>query len=208
MFIKIIRTSLIIIIIVAFSFPVTAQKVKLKKGDIGVFDSIQELNIEFDFSDFGVGRFETEEGYIKMKKYYYNKDEPGRGDAWVKEWHGDKEKTYIPSFIDRFNELMTRTEQSIKLGTYADAEYTLVIKTTYLEPGFNVGVHYKRAFINLDILLYKTDNNESPILHLVADKLKGGGEDSIHLDAEIRLGVAYGTAGSVLARYIYKKALK
>ncbi|RLD76713.1 MAG: hypothetical protein DRJ15_14890, partial [Bacteroidetes bacterium] len=98
-----------------------AQKIKVEQGELSSFKGITELNVEYDYSDMGVGKFKTEEAYIEKKKNDYNEDEPGKGDAWEEEWNADKENTYQMKFEQLFNLIMLSEETGIEIGFFPSA---------------------------------------------------------------------------------------
>ncbi len=184
-----------------------AQKIKVEKGEMSSFIGITELNIEYDYSEMGVGKFKTEAAYIEKKKNDYNDDEPGKGDKWESEWHADKENTYQVQFEQMFNLVMLSAETGMRVGPSPDSEYTLIVKTTFLEPGYNVGISSKRASINLEFLLVKTEDPGNVITLISMTKVPGSGLFGNDYNTASRIGEAYGNAGRELAQYIIKKGL-
>jgi len=201
----------IIISIAVVCFLITgvyAQKIKVEKGDLSSFKGITELNMEYDFSNMAVGKFKTEAEYIEKKKAEYNEDEPGKGDTWEVEWNADKENTYQPKFEQLFNLVMLSKEVGMEAGFFPSADYTLVLKTTFLEPGFNIGISRKDASINVEISLVKTDDPSNVITLIGMEKVPGRGAMGGDFDTEYRIGEAYAKTGKELSTYIWKKALK
>jgi len=186
---------------------VNAQKIKVDEGELSSFKGITELNIEYDYSEMGVGKFKTEAAYIEKKKKEYNDDEPGKGDTWETEWYADKEKTYQPKFEQLFNLIMLGEETDMDIGFYPSSDYTLILKTTFLEPGYNIGISSKNASINVEISLVKTDDPSNVITHITMTKVPGRGAFGGDFDTEYRIGEAYAKAGKELAQIICKKGL-
>lgn len=199
-------TFILSIMLIGFAITAArAQKIAVTAGDISSFKGIGELNVEYDFSDFGVGKFKTEQEYIDKKKKEYNDDEAGKGDAWEENWHADKENTYQPKFEELFNIVMLSKGTGIEAGTYPDAEFTLVLKTTFLEPGFNVGISSKNASIDVIAYLVRTGDESNHLVDITMTKVPGNGLFFGEYDAEGRIAQAYATAGEKLAAYICKK---
>ncbi|MDY6800622.1 MAG: hypothetical protein SVU94_05295, partial [Bacteroidota bacterium] len=70
-----------------FGFTVTkAQKINIVEGDLGFLKGESVVNLEYDYSDMSVGKFEHEADYIAKKKAEYNEKEAGRGDKWEESW--------------------------------------------------------------------------------------------------------------------------
>ena len=185
-----------------------AQKISVTKGDLSLFKAITVLNVDYDFSEFGVGKFKTEEAYIEDKKTDYNEDEPGKGDKWEEDWHAGKESTYKRKFEELFNLIMLSKKSEMLIGSNPDADYTLILKTTFMEPGYNIGISRKDASINVEAILVKTDDQTNPLVIIKMDKVPGHGLFTGDYDVEHRIGQAYSQAGDKLASYIWKKAMK
>jgi hypothetical protein len=80
-----------------------AQKVDLKSGDVDVLSGQKTVNVQYDYSDFGVGKFATEKEYLDKKSAEYNAKEAGKGDEWKKSWVSDRQNKYEPKFEELFN---------------------------------------------------------------------------------------------------------
>ncbi|RLD77760.1 MAG: hypothetical protein DRJ15_12900, partial [Bacteroidetes bacterium] len=87
------------------------------------------------------------------------------------------------------------------------AEYTLILKTTFLEPGYNIGISSKNASINVEVFLVKTEDPSNVITQLDMDKVPGRGSFGGDFDTEYRIGEAYAKGGKELAQIICKKGL-
>lgn len=205
---KNLKLILSILAIVFYSSQVNAQKIKVVEGELSSFKGLTEINVEYNYDDMAVGKFKTEEAYIEKKKTEYNEDEPGKGDRWEEEWHADKENTYQMKFEQLFNLVMISEETGMEVGFFPSADYTLIVKTNFLEPGFNIGISRKDASINVEIMLVKTEEPGNIITQVNMDKVPGRGAMGGDFDTEYRIGEAYAKCGKELAQYIYKKALK
>ena len=183
-----------------------AQKIKVEKGELSSFKGITELNVQYDYTDMAVGKFKTEEEYIDKKKSEYNEDEAGKGDKWESEWQADKENTYQPKFEQLFNLVMLSEKADMEIGFFPSADYTLILKTTFLEPGFNIGISSKDASIDVEISLVKTEDPSNVIVLVSMEKVPGRGAFGGDFDTEYRIGEAYAKTGKELAGYICKKA--
>lgn len=182
-----------------------AQKISLKKGNLDFLKNISELNIEYDFSDFGVGKLKTETAYTDKKVADYNEDEAGKGDKWLTEWNADKENTYPIKFEELLNLESLEEGINITYGDYPDAEYTLILKTTFLEPGYNIGISRKNAYINVEVIFVKTEDKSTPVAVMTMLKVPGRGIFGSDYDTGYRIGEGYAKAGKSLVAYFAKK---
>ena len=124
---KIYSLSLLFVLLIAGTNSY-AQKVKLLSGKLTVLKSVENLNLEYDYSKMGVGKFSNEEDYIKTKKADYNKKEEGRGDTWEQSWVADRKNRFEPQFEELFNELTALVNPSqIYAGGYQLVKHRLSV---------------------------------------------------------------------------------
>lgn len=193
---------LLTISILAGSITAQAQKVKLLDGSLDAIKSEEKLNLEYDYSDMGVGKFESEEDYLAKKKADYDKKEPGRGDQWESSWKADRKNRFQPQFEELFSK-----HSGMTAGNIPNAKYTLIFKTTYTEPGYNVYVTRKNAEIDGEALLVETANKSKVIARMSVLNCPGrtfGGND---YDTGERIQEAYAVAGKGLGKF-FKDKLK
>lgn len=182
---------------------VNAQKVKLVSGRLGMLSGVEKINVEYDYSRMGVGKFKNEKEYVKKKKSDYNEKESGRGDKWEESWVGDRARRFEPKFEDLF------TQQSgITAGDFSDAKYTLIFKTTFTEPGYNIGISRKNAEIDGQAWIVETANRSRVLAKISVENSQGrifGGYD---YDTGVRIQEAYAMAGKGLGTFIKKQIKK
>lgn len=182
----------------------SAQSIRLKDGSLDMLKAASKMNVAYDYSQMGVGKFETEGEYITQKKADYNKKESGRGETWEKAWKADRKNRFQPQFEELFNKYGGK----LSLGDYPSAQYTLILKTTYTEPGFNIYVTRKNAVINAEVWIVETENPDNPLAKLSIIKSPGrtfGGND---YDTGERIQEAYAAAGKALGKFLSKAAGK
>lgn len=178
-----------------------AQKVRVLDGSIGALKGVSKLNVQFDYSKMGVGKFETEEEYLKKKTEEYNKKEPGKGDEWAKSWKADRKNRFEGQFKELFEK-----HSDINIGDHPGEKYTLIFKTTFTEPGYNIYVTRKNAEIDGEAWLVETANPGTPIAKISVQNCPGrtfGGGD---YDTGARIQEAYAVAGKGLGKFIKKEA--
>jgi hypothetical protein len=142
-----------------------------------------------------VGKFDVEADYIEKKVTEMNEDEAGTGDSWKEAWFDDREGRYEP----KFEELLGEYAPFIKSGKDVEAEITLLVHTTFIEPGFNVGVSRKPALIDLELTFLR---GEEQVLVMSLLKSPGNGAMGFDFDAEYRISEAYAKAGKTLGKYL------
>lgn len=180
-----------------------AQKVKILDGSIDALKGQTKMNVVFDYSNMGVGSYSKEEDYVTKKVKEYNEKEPGRGDDWAKKWEGDRKNRFEPSFTELFNK-----KSPVIIGNFADAKYTMKVRTTFTEPGYNIYVTRKNASINTEVTIYETASPDKAVCTIQGLNFPGrtfGGND---YDSGTRLSEAYAKAGKDLAAFIIKNLEK
>jgi hypothetical protein len=187
------------------SLQVNAQKVKLESGDFALLKGQKALNVECVYDNLKVGK-KSEDEYIKTKVAEYNKDEAGKGDRWLTNWKNDRQNRYQPKFENLMNEYLS--EKGIKVGTDKNAKYTVIVKTTMIEPGFNVGVWREDANINVEILFVETANKTNVLAKVTMEKVPGRTYGGYDFDMGQRIEEAYAKCGKELAKLMLKKGLK
>lgn len=192
-------------LLVAFSSNVEAQKLKLKKGSFTGLKGQKTVKIEFEYNT-AVGKFKKESDYIKKKTKEYNEKEAGRGDTWAKAWVADRQARFEPKFKELFNEY---SKDYFELTQGSDeTEYTLIFRTTFTEPGFNIGIMKKDALISGELVLVKTDNPDKILATLTVENSPGRTFAGFDYDTGTRLQESYAKAGKECAKYLVKKQLK
>jgi hypothetical protein len=197
---KIKKTILLTITTLWMTLPVAfAQKLKLIQGDLSALKDETELNVAYEYSPMRVGKFEKEEDYIAKKKAEYNEKEAGRGEKWEAAWIGDRSERFEPQFEELFN----KHAKNLKVGSNPSAKYTLIIKTTFTEPGFNVYVTRKNASIDGQAIVVKTGDT-TPIATISFEKAPGRTFGGYDYDTGTRIQEAYAMLGKSLGKFMSK----
>ena len=177
-----------------------AQKIKVLSGNIDKLKGVENINLEYDYSKMGVGKFATEKEYLEKKKADYNAKEAGKGDEWEKSWVADRKNRFEPQFEELFGKF-----SGITAGAIPEAKYTLIFKTTFTEPGFNIYVTRKNAEIDGEAIIVETANRDKVVARLSVLNNPGrtfGGND---YDTGTRIQEAYAMAGKGLGKYLKSK---
>ncbi|MGN6211390.1 hypothetical protein [Parafilimonas sp.] len=187
--------TLAAIALFAFSGNLKAQKIKVLEGSIDAVKAESSINLEYTYDNMSVGKFDKEEDYIAKKKEDYNNKEAGRGDTWAKAWVDDRKSRFEPKFEELFTEYSDKSNSK-------KAKYTLIFKTIFTEPGYNVGVMRKNAQINAIALIVETANPANVIAKISVDKALGRTFGGYDFDTGGRIAEAYADAGKALGKYL------
>ncbi|HSZ72580.1 MAG TPA: hypothetical protein VK750_07875 [Cytophagaceae bacterium] len=187
---------------------VIAQKVVSISGDIKALKGESKLKVEYDFSKLMVGNYSDEQAYItKKREDITKKDGAAKADEWEKGWKASRETRYQPKFQELFNDQAKDIPLMISPDN-KDAKYTLILKTTFIEPGFNVGVMKKPSFINVEYIFVETANPSNVVAKFSANNIPGSQVMGYDFDAGSRIAESYAKAGKMMGGYIKKNIAK
>lgn len=193
---------MLLIPMLASGLILNAQKISVQKGSAGAVKG-QKMLVTYDYSNMAVGKFDREEDYIAKKSDDYNKDESGKGDKWAVSWKGDRERRYEPKFEELFNKYGEKAGVSA-FKSATDAKFEMNVHTIFTEPGFNVGVMRKPAYIDA-IITFKDLTSGQEIAVLKVDNCPGQDAMGYDFDTGVRLEESYAKLGKALAAYIAKQ---
>jgi hypothetical protein len=180
-----------------------ACKVILKSGDLAFLKSEKKINLQYDYSTLKVGAYNSEEDFVKDKVKDLNEKEKGKGDKWRQSWDNAKNVRYKPKFEELFNKGMAKINISASEGAAA-AKYTLIVKNTFIEPGFNVGVMKKPAFANFEFVFIETANPQNKVAELYLNNVIGSQAMGYDFDVDSRVAESFAKAGKMLAAFLVK----
>jgi len=175
--------------------------VELIEGDLSVLKSEKSIDFAFSYDSMMVGKGRKampESEYVKKKIADYNKKTPGKGDEWAKNWKDDRETKYQPAFTKNF-------EQYSSLQMTPNAKYTLLLKTTMTEPGFNMMAFQQPSEIDGQAWIVETANKSHVIAKMSLVKADGRGYWGSEFDTGERLTEAYEAAGRGLGYFVRGK---
>ena len=179
-----------------------AQKIRTESGDLSFLKDQTELNVKYDFSDFQVGGFASEGEYKKKKMKEYNEKEAGRGETWENSWERDKRERFPNKFEELFDKGLTGKIHASQNNDKAN--YTLIVKTTFIEPGFNVGVMRKSAAVSFEYIFVESGNESKVMAKLKQPEVPGSQFGGYDYDTGTRISESYAKGAKMLAAYMLK----
>ena len=184
------------------------SKVILKKGNLQFLKEEKSILIKYDHSNTKVGAFDREEDYVNERATVFNQKEPGRGDKWKKIWEGSKKKRYQPRFEASLNKQLARKGINVSQNS-KNSQYTLIVKTTSVEAGFDAIVYINSAFVSYEFFFVETGNESNIVAELYLNNVKSPQpDDSEDYTAESRIAESYAKSGKMLGDFIYKAIKK
>lgn len=194
-------TLIAILLCTTFMF---SQKVNVTKGDFKNLKGISAYNLEFDYSNLSIPKYNSEEEFLEDKMAKRDEKDPEAGDKFKESWFADRPNRYEPKFIESFNKRFDDGE--VKVGSDIGAEYTMKIHTTMMYAGYNVGVVRQNSKIEATVSVYKTDNPSEVLWSADYTKVEGSGAMGYDFDSGYRISEAYAKLAKEIAANIKKKA--
>jgi len=180
-----------------FACSTFAQKISVEEGKTSALSGINEVTIQYDFSEISVGKFDNEQDYLDHRSAEMNEEEAEKGDKWVEDWHKDKEE----NFPRRFEELFSKYSDNISISE-GEADVVMIVKTTFIEPGFNVGVMRRPSLVDLTITFKK---GEETLAVITINDAPGNAAAGYDFDAGLRIQESYAKAGKEFGKFLTKK---
>lgn len=141
---------------------------KIEEGSFKALATIKEYNVVFDYTNIKVAHFKTEQDFLNDKM---GKREGEKAEDFKNKWFADRESNYEPKFIAYFNKRVE--DAGVSIAKNPEAKYTLLVKTIWLYPGYNVGVGKEEAKISAVLTVYETANPANVLLKVSYDKSPG-----------------------------------
>lgn len=193
----------LMVLFVAVTSVSFSQKVKITDGDLSFLKDVTEMNVVYDYSEMEVGKFKKEQDYLDKKVKEKNDKAAGSGDKWLESWNGSRERVYQPKFETLFNKTLAKKNMTIATDR-VDAKYTLIVKTIFTEPGFNIGIVKQASFVSFEYTIIET-GTENVLCTMTQFKVPGSHAMGMDYDTSTRISESYAKAGKMLAGFIYKK---
>ena len=198
---KIFATCALVLSLAFICYSSGAQRLKLTDGSLSVLKDEQSINTEFTYDNMKVGKFDREEDYVRTKIADYNKKEAGKGDTWAKNWVADRQSRFEP----KFNELLEKSSD-MSVNRKKESKYTLIFKTSFTEPGFNIGIMRKNAEMNGEAWIVETANRNNVIARISVQKALGRTFGGYDFDTGERISETYADAAKALGNFIKKQS--
>lgn len=191
---RILTLSVAALMMVACGSPV-----KLSSGDATPLARMRQMNVVFDYEDVKVGD-RSEAAYLHEKVSEKNRDEAGSGDEWRDQWFADREEHYEPKFMELFN----KSSEVNLAKDNEDAEYTLVVKVTRIEPGFHAGIVRRNAEVDFTFTVLDRENGDEEVVTYEFLRARGEAGHGYDFTTTSRIRESFALGGRALARKLDK----
>lgn len=183
---------------VFISFSATAQKMKTISGNLQGLKDQTSYDIKFYYDSISVGRGVPEKDYVQAVSMRWDAKEKGKGDVFSKMWFDDRARLYEPTFIANFEKA-----SKIKL-TDPSAKYTLLLKTYYIEGGWDAGIEGSNAIIAGELWIVESADNSNVKAKISIRDSQGNNNHGGDFEMTNRIKSAYASAGKWLGIYLQK----
>lgn len=196
----------IFLLLLAFTSTLAfSQKLDVTSGNIKNLKGITEYQLEFDYTDLQIPKYDSEEAFLEEKMQKRDEKEAGMGENFKENWFADRENRYEPKFIESFNKRFKNGDVSVGKDK-ANAQYIMKIHTTMMYPGYNVGVWRENSKIEATISVYEVANPNTVLFSGNYTKIEGNGAFGNDYNSGYRISEAYAKLAKEFAFYIKKKA--
>ena len=194
------------LVLFAFLFSavvVYSQKMKVSDGSFKNLKGITSYNLEFDYSDVQIPKYDSEEEFLEDKMAKREKKEAGTGEKFKKSWFDDRANRYHPKYVESFNKRFD--DGKVKVGVdVEDAKYIMKIHTTKLYAGYNVGIVRHNSEIDATVTIYEAANPSNILLSGKYRDVQGGGAMGYDFDSGYRISECYAKLAKNVAKSIKK----
>jgi len=173
-----------------------------REGKIELLGSLKLIKnqnlyfLKYDYSNLSIGGMD-EGDYIDKRIAEHEKVETGSGEIWKNRWYADRSAVYEPNFETMLNKYLAQVGKSAS-SQIDHASFTILVHTSFIEPGYHVGVSSSAASLNAEIYFIDNSTNEC----VAKIMMKNVRRSLTAYDAATRIGIAYTGLGKRLGKYL------
>jgi hypothetical protein len=186
-----VKKLLLLVLLLGF-FSGYSQKIILKQANFKALKGETSIRLEFLYENILIMHEIPEKDYVAKRKAELNLNEAESGTEWESKWYGDRKEKFEPKFALLFAKYS-------KLQLNEEAKYTLILKTTAIEPG------WPEAKIDAEVLVVETVNRENVLARIVLQDIPGQHRIGADFATGLRLQEAYAKAGKDLGKVFNSK---
>lgn len=200
------RTKLFFIlpVLALISFTGTAQKFKVLSGNFEALKNEKAFNVDFDYSEATFFKEKMSEAdYVKKRQKEITSDK-GAAEAavWLADWEKTKEETMPGKFLASANKF---NGKGITYSKGTDSPYTLVVKTTWVDPGWFGGVVKKPSQLNTILNFVASDDPDHVVLSISCNGALGDIYPTGIPNTNDRIAEAYAKTSKEFVGFMKKK---
>ncbi len=180
----------------------------LNSGDISTLTDVRSVNIVYTYNDMGVGAFRKEEDYLAKKCDDIAK-KPREGascEKFKKDWADARKTRFEPRFELLFNKYGPKSAFMSGTNYSSNEAVTLELHTVFIEPGYNIGISKKPAFVDLECTF--KDKSGKVLCVIFLKNCVGSQAMGYDFDVNSRIVESYSMAAKMLTGLIKKERKK
>ena len=183
-----------------------AQKMKIAEGGFDFLQGQKEVNVEFVYDNMTILKDKlSNDEYVKNHSAELEDETRGKGTSWEKSWYASRELIYAPKFLELMNRYFHEDEGIFFDQGLTDAQYTLIVDTVWIYPGWDAGIMKQPAKVSTLLKFVETANKDNILAEVTSENAPGDQWGS-SFSNEDRLGEGYAKTGKSFAKLILKKA--
>ena len=180
-----------------------SQVFKTASGSLESISGVERYNVIFEYAeDLEVPKYRSEEIFLEEHSKKKNTKEFGSGEVFKNLWFSNREKLFEPKFIQEFNFFNLKEKQVTLAKNVSDAKYTIVIRTSLIDPGNSNFFFKKDARIEVTIRVYKSDSPNQVLYTTEMVDVHSKGASTGDYD---RIMSAYAELGRGLSKHLSRK---
>src|SRR5690554_440513 len=192
----------VLLLFVAMTTLVSAQKMKVVSGDFKFLKGQKELNLVMDYSEMKFYKENMDENaYIKKREKDISGDKgSAEAEKWKNDWEHSKNNTLVEKFLASMNK-----NTSIKTSeNNSQAKYTLIVETVWIYPGWFGGVMKQPAKVNTVLKFVETTNPDVVLLEITSKNALGDNFIGVP-NTNDRIAEGYAKTAKSLGKMLSKK---
>ncbi len=184
----------------AFSY---AQMFKTDTGSLEALSGVLRYKVIFEYSDeLEIPKHASENIFLEHYAKKEDKKENGAGALFKEHWFSYRETLFEPKFIQDFNFFNLKEKQITVAPNIVNSGYTMVVRTTSIDPGSSNFFFKKNAWLKVYIRIYEKGHPEKILYATEVIEVHSEGANS---DIFNRILSAYSELGRGLAKHLSRK---
>ncbi|MFK7812819.1 MAG: hypothetical protein AB8B59_10015 [Maribacter sp.] len=198
--IKKILIPVVFLVATVFAF---GQNFKTEGGSLEAISGLLRYNVIFEYSDdLKIPKHASETSFLEDYAKKEDKKESGKGELFKQRWISYRADLFEPKFIQEFNYFNLKEKQITIAPNISNANYTMVVRTTSIDPGNSNFFFKKDAWLKVFIRIYKTEDPATVLYSTGGIDVHSKGANSDIFD---RIMSAYAELGRGLAKHLSRK---
>lgn len=183
-----------------------SQKTRIVSGDFKEIKGEKTVELSFKYDKVSIGN-KSEAQYLEEKVSERNAKKPGSGDKFKESWYNDRPTRMEPKFEELVNKY-TEKKNLVLSRNAKESKYMFIVRTKNIDPGFNVGVMSRPAYIDFEITLVDKSNPTKELGMIEVNNSTGQDAMGWDFDAGTRYSESFAKCGKMVGKLLIDKVLK